>query len=298
MTEPLQAYDKFNPGDLIAAERMNELQVSVRKDIHLQVGKVQQDLDEYKATPIDAALLGGKTPDEWTKLYDERYIQRSEIKNGWGEYRRYFKQISRPVADPDPAIIEHNLRRYPVVSLFQLDRLGKPDELKDLVPEGFSPDPRFVVYYAGRRDPIAEKLQTQGADTVFWGDALDMILEQFELSTSPTQTFDDVLNDLWGKMFDPGLDQDNFRRAAYTHSRYIQIELLNRGRTVQELKSGGIWNDLRVAMRPKMIPASIDFNDSTADVAQTNRLEVFHLSQNALAIKAANPIDVMVLLRT
>lgn len=295
-------FDFFKAGELIVAERLNNVQIEIKKYVNVEVGNVKKDLSDYKAKPIDANKFGGKTPEEWKTLNDERYVQRSELKGGWGEYRRYFKQLNRPTTDPDPALIEHNLRRYPVVSLFELTQLiTTDDDAKKLLSDDTSKDARFVVYYAGRRDPIAEKFMTRSADATFWGDTIELILEQFGLTPTSTQLFDDVLNDLWGKMFDPGLDQDNFRRDAYGHSRYIQTELLGRGRTVQELKAGGVWEDLRVAIRPQMIPTNIDFGTGAANVdgvRATNRVDVFHLSQNVVDVKAVKPIDLMVLLRT
>jgi hypothetical protein len=302
MTFEFHPFDIFKAGELIVAERFNSVQVEIKKHVSVEVSNVKKDLDDYKVKPVDASKFGGKTPEEWTKLNDERYVQRSELKGGWGDYRRYFKQLNRPTADPDPALIEHNLRRYPTVTLFELTQLiTSEDDAKKLLSDDTSKDARFVVYYAGRRDPIAEKFMTRSADATFWGDNIQLILEQFGLTPTPTQMFDDLLNDLWGKMFDPGLDQDNFRRDAYGHSRYIQTELLGRGRTIQELRAGGVWDDLRVAIRPQMIPTSIDFSTGTPDVQgnrATNRIDVFHLSQNVVDIKAVKPIDLMVLLRT
>ncbi len=302
MTLEFNPFDIFKAGELIVAERFNNVQIEIKKHISVEVSNVKKDLDDYKAKPIDASEFGGKTPEEWTKLNDERYVQRSELKGGWGDYRRYFKQLNRPTTDPDPALIEHNLRRYPTVTLFELTQLiTSDDDAKKLLSDDTSKDARFVVYYAGRRDPIAEKFMTRSADATFWGDNIELILEQFGLTPTSTQMFDDVLNDLWGKMFDPGLDQDNFRRDAYGHSRYIQTELLGRGRTVQELKAGGVWDDLRIAIRPQMIPTSIDFSTSAPDATGNrvnNRVDVFHLSQNVIDVQAKNPIDLMVLLRT
>jgi hypothetical protein len=302
MVSEFHPFDIFKAGELIVAERFNNVQIEIKKYVSVEVGNVKKDLDDYKGKPIDAAKFGGKNPEEWTKLNDERYVQRSELKGGWGEYRRYFKQINRPTTDPDPALLEHNLRRYPTVTLFELTQLiTTDDDAKKLLSDDTSKDARFVVYYAGRRDPIAEKFMTRSSDDTFWGDNIELILEQFNFTPTPTQLFDDVLNDLWGKMFDPGLDQDNFRRDAYGHSRYIQTELLGRGRTVQELKAGGIWDDLRVAIRPQMIPANIDFSTGVPDaqgVTPTNHVDVFHLSQNVVEVKATKAIDLMILLRT
>jgi len=55
---------------------------------------------------------------------------------------------------------------------------------------------------------------------------------------------------------------------------------------------------VRVAMRPNLISTDIEFSTDPRDAAQKNTVNVYHLSQNAIEIKATKPIDLMVLLRT
>lgn len=297
-------YDTFNPGDLIAAERMNAMQIAIKEDIHAKVQTVQDDLDQFKEEPVDADTFGGQTPDEWKTFYDERYVLKADLEGSLGYYRRYFKQLALPSDSPLPSLIEHNLGRYPVVSLFELAELrgGEEPDSNELVISAEGERVKFLVYYAGHRDPDAAKLMTRaGTDAVHWGDPLQDILDQFGLQVSDSQYFDDVLNDLWGKIFDPGLEQDHFRRNSYGHTEYVQSQLLGNSRTVKELKDGGIWSDLRLATRPQMIPTQVEFSTSARDGddnGQINRVQIFHLSQNMLEIRADSNIDLMVILRT
>lgn len=281
MTTTITPYEEFHAGDLIEAERMNTMQVKIKQDIAGQVKAVQDALDEHLEAPVDAATFAGKTPDEWKSDLDQRYVLRSEIPSNWGEYRRYFKQLDRSLQGDGiygPAIIEHDLQRFPLVTVFELEGLQAGDNVQR------RSEPKFLVYYAGHRDPAAENLITQGLDVVHWGDLLDTILDQFGLEITPEQIFDDVLNDLWGHMFDPGLQQDHFRRDAYGHSGYIEQQVLANNRTVKELKQMGIWDDLHMAIRPRMIPTGIPYVGPGQEGAG-KRVDIYHLSQNALEIR-------------
>jgi hypothetical protein len=289
-----EEYIKRNPGDLITSEDWNKVQGLIKKDIVDQVGRIETDLNEFKEKPVDAEKFGGNTPDEWTKKFDDRYVQHAELEAGWGEYRRYFKQIDRKLVDKsfEPAIIKHNLHRYPVVNIFELDYLKNSSGTTVKDNDGNSV--KFLVYYAGHRDPVAENLMTLGEDDVHWGDSFNLILEQFDISPNPEQYFDDVLNDLWGHMFDPGLSQDHFKRESYGHSKYIQTEILDKDRTVEQLTGKhGLWDDLRMAIRPRMIPAVL-----LSDVTESTQVQVYHLSQDILEIRVPSAMDLMILLRT
>lgn len=298
-----EEYIKRNPGDLVTSEDWNEVQEMIKKDIADQVGRVETDLNEFKEEPVDAEKFGDNTPEEWINEFDDRYVQHAELEAGWGEYRRYFKQIDRQLVDSsfEPAIIKHNLHRYPVVNIYELAKLeytisGETTAAAAAVTDNDGNEVKFLVYYAGHRDPVAENLMTHGEDDVHWGDPLNLILEQFGMSPNPEQYFDDVLNDLWGHMFDPGLSQDHFKRESYGHSEYIQTEILDKDRTVEQLAGKhGIWDDLRMAIRPQMIPVSppLNINDNEYKFVQ-----VVHLSQDILEIRVPSERDLMILLRT
>ncbi len=297
MEDKPKPYIERSPGDLITAENWNELQVDIINDINDKVGKVDAALEEYKKKPVDASTFGGKKPEEWTRYYDERYVRRAELKSGWGEYRRYFKQIDRKIEGGpwEPALIKHKLHRYPLVNVFELCSL--PVTAEEVSDDTKFNHVRFLVYYAGHRDQAAKLLTTKGEDVIHWGDPLDLVLEQLGLDTEPEQEFDDVLNDMWGRMFDPGLEQDHFNPEFYGHSRYIQEEILKKDRTVEQLKDAGIWRDLRMAIRPQLIPVGGPCNAITADRVQP-RVRVYDLSQDVISIEVTEAMELMVLLRT
>ena len=157
-------------------------------------GKIFIDLPQ-RIKRLFADTFGGKSPDEWTEYYDERYVLCSEPDAACGDYRCYFKQIDREISKPDrplgfePAVIKHHLHRYPLVTIFQLAQL---DSLTaEHVGEGVDPVAvKFLVYYASRRDPVDDGAylfdarQDTVARRVIHGDGQDpprcWILEPFQ----------------------------------------------------------------------------------------------------------------------
>jgi len=138
---------------------------------------------------------------------------------------------------------------------------------------------KFLVYYGTKRDPMAELLRTESSDWFYWGDSLSFWLDQVGVKPALTQSFDDLLNDFWGAMFDPGLEQDEFKNESYGHTSYVQ-RWIDDDKTVGDLVKGGQWEDIRIALRPKL----------------TQEAAVFHVSQNAVEIRVPRAMDLMVLL--
>jgi hypothetical protein len=298
-------YIPRNPGDLVTAEDWNDMQVAVRTDLAANATADAKTAEELKAMieNVDAKRFGGKTPDEWTDDLDGRYIRRDDP-GAMGEYRRYFKQLNRQVVPPfgggtviEPCVIEHKLCRYPLVEVYELLPVLAH------VPQGERPERanelagvKFLIYYASKRDPLAELLFTESSDRFYWGDPLTLLLSQFNLKPALTQKFDDLVNDIFGKMFDPGLEQDQFDRDTYAVSPYVQA-WIDKDQTVGDLMKGGQWNDLRIAIRPVMLPTV--FALPTGNAANNQRVaQVFHISQNELEIRVPSATDIMALIRT
>ncbi len=307
-----EPYIPHNPGDLISAEDWNEVQQFIKADLADNTAADVQRFEELndKLEEVDAAKFGGQSPEEWTEELDQRYIKRTDPQAA-GEYRRYFKQVDREFVNPDtgdryfePAVIEHGLCRYPIVEVYQLAQLFTVDPTSEL-GAGVAPvfdwqDVRFLLYYASRRDPVAELLRTESSDWFYWGDSFTFWLEQFGLTPAMSQSFDDLLNDFWGHMFDPGLEQDQFKRESYSHSNYIQ-EWIEDDKSVEDLVRGGQWDDLYVAVRPLLLSSGVVTSVSTTTAwwnNDANPVRVYHLSQNAVEIRVPEAMDLMVLLRT
>ncbi|NWG18888.1 MAG: hypothetical protein HXY39_01040 [Chloroflexi bacterium] len=318
MTQPAsqKPYIEVKPGDLITAESWNELQQHIRADLAANAEADARNVAELKEqiANVDAPKFGGRTPDDWTNDLDKRYIKRDEPQAA-GQYHRYFKQLNRTVVVNgqnriEPAVITHNLCRFPLVDVYRLmplfsftnvdgtereigreeqTRLGLPDNWKTV---------KFLVYYASKRDPISDLLYTEApGDRFYWGDPLTLHLDQFGVRPTPTQAFDDLLNDLWGNMFDPGNEQDQFDRDAYGNSPYTQNWIEKDGVTVGDLMKRGQWPDLRVAVRPQQMPITAE-PVAIGDRQVAPRVSVFHISQNAIEIHASSAVELMVLIRT
>src|SRR5262245_22548441 len=215
-------YITVKPGDLITAEDWNDVQKQIRHDLAENAEADAKAVEELngKIANVDAPKFGGKTPDDWTDQMDKRYVKRDDPQAA-GQYRRYFKQVDRQVLPPggsasnaffEPCVIEHKLCRYPIVEVFELAALSDPEKDNPIAKEEEPPfvwdKVKFLVYYASKRDPIAELLRTESTDWFYWGDPLTLLLDQFGVKPAASQKFDDLLNDFWGKMFDPGLEQD------------------------------------------------------------------------------------------
>lgn len=309
-----EPYIARNPGDLITAEDWNEVQKLMRADLAENAEADAQAVADLtgKIASVDAPKFGGKTPDEWTDQLDKRYVRRDDPQAA-GQYRRYFKQVDRQVLPPgggtaffEPCVIEHKLCRYPIVELFELAALFGANPLTDATEPPFVWDKvKFLIYYASKRDPIAELLRTESTDWFYWGDPLTFLLDQFGVKPAVSQKFDDLINDFWGKMFDPGLEQDEFKRDSYGHTPYLQ-RWIDDDKSVGDLVKGGQWDDLRVAIRPQLLSSCLKESVVPPPAAVTDEVKVLHLSQNAVEIRVPTPpgnappvgMDLMVLLRT
>jgi hypothetical protein len=306
-------YIPHSPGDLVTAEDWNDLQVAMRTDLAANTAADAKTAAELKAliANVDAPKFGGKTPDDWTDDLDKRYIRRDDP-GAMGEYRRYFKQLNRQVVPPfstgnttviEPCVIEHKLCRYPLVEVYELlpvfshvpaAQQPQPD---DTIPGSVAlSSVKFLIYYASKRDPLAELLFSESSDRFYWGDPLPLLLTQFGLKSALTQKFDDLVNDIFGKLFDPGLENDQFNRENYAVSPYVQ-NWINKDQTVGDLMKGGQWNDLRIAIRPVMLPTVFTLPTATG-ANPPHAAQIFHISQNELEIRVPVATDIMALIRT
>lgn len=302
-----------NAGDLITAEDWNEMQQLIKSALAENAEGDAENIARLEAAlaDVDATRFGGKTPQEWTEEYDKRYIKRDDAIAA-GEYRRYFKQADRLIVGPagtqfiEPVVIEHNLCRFPIMQVYALQPLFPsplPGDDRD-PPFANQPfdvqDVRFLVYYASKRDPVAEHLRTESSDWFYWGDHLYGWLDYFGIQPAESQSFDDLLNDFWGAMFNPGLEQDQFRRDSYGHTAYVE-RWIQDDKTVGDLVREGRWDDLRVAIRPVLLSSGMQLSLEGRNTPQwwnTNAIYAIHLSQNAVEIRVPHAMDLMVLLRS
>ena len=299
-----EPYIPFEPGGLINSEDQNEIQQFIRADLAANAAADAKNVEELKGliANVDAPKFGGKTPDDWIEDNDKRYVRRDDPQAA-GQHRRYFKQIDRQISQGgntifEPAVIDHGLCLFPLVEVYELAPLFDPANPPDKLGDDLDPATlKFLVYYASKRDPHAEFLRTESSDWFYWGDTLVFWLEQFDVRPAMSQKFDDLLNDFWGNMFNPGLEQDEFKNESFGHTPYVQ-KWIDGDKSIGDLVKGGQWEDLRVAIRPQLLSpghlASI-VQDGTPTITE---VKVYHISQNAVEIQVPREMDLMVLLRT
>lgn len=284
-------YVEFHPGDLISAEDMNEMQDKIQEDIGTQITAAKKEIIEGEVAQAgNAKKFGGLDPSELEARQDKRYVMRDDYIAA-GEYRRYFKQADKVLGGGgiEPAVIKHRLHRYPIVEVYKLAQLFAVEPLATKEKPFVWQTVRFLVYYASKIDPVAELLRTESSDWFYWGDPLSYWLDRFGVKPEKTQVFEDLLNDFWGQMFNPGLEQDEFKGESFGYSKHVEKWL---DKPVGDLMMGKQWEDLRVAVRPQLISPSLNLTAGAAD-----QILVFHLSQNEIEIQVSSPMDLMVLLR-
>jgi hypothetical protein len=295
-------YVEFKPGDLITAEAHNEMQQAIKAEIEANAKNDQKNFAELQEglKNVDAKTFGGKTPDSWKDDLDKRYIKRDEPQNV-GRYKRYFRQVDQNTTNPptvwEPVVIEHKLCRFPIVEVCELSALftTQPTGRGLGNPADWPFDwekAKFLVFYSSSRDPIAEILSTEAGERIYWGDTLVFILDQLGIKPTPTQKLDDVFNDMWGKLFKTDDEDTEFHSSAYGHTPYVHKWIDPGDKSVDDLIKGGQWEDLRVAIRPMLLPTGTDGNS----------LRVAHISQNAVEVRIADGpntgTDLMILLRS
>jgi hypothetical protein len=317
-TSETKPYVEFKPGDLITAEAHNEMQLAIKGEIEANTKNDQKNYAELQEglKNVDAKTFGGKTPDGWKDDLDKRYIKRDEPQNA-GRYKRYFRQVDQKIAKGplndtgwEPVVIEHKLCRFPIVEVYELQPLfprldvSRPNPVKGAgAVETWPFDPakaKFLVFYASNRDPFAEWLSTEAGERIYWGDTLAFILDQIGIKPAPTQKLDDVLNDMWGKIFKTDEEDTEFSSESYGHTPYVQKWIDPGDKSYDDLVKGGQWDDLRLAMRPLLL--SVGDADTTTENEVTTVTfkgpQVFHISQNALEVRMDRASDLMILLRS
>lgn len=297
--EQNQYYVEFNPGDLISAEDNNLVQEKIKKDIAAKIGEVHKQIEDHINEPVDAASFAGKTPEEWQSKFDERYVLKTTLEGNLGQYKRFYRHRP-PKRRDEPLIIEHNMGRYPLIQVFELNQVFDGGGKSNYVGK------KFMVYYASSQDPFVKGVMFRGNDVYYLGATLQSILDEIKVRVTDTQLFDDVLNDMWGGLFQPGGSDNFFGLDKHGHSNYISTRVIDARMTVKDLKNAGQWDDLRLAIRPKLL----DIGEPILGDASVNRVTVTHITENIVSLDFPFPMaptghelvqditDIMIIART
>lgn len=297
MPEEFTPYLPQDPGDLITAEAWNEVQIEVKKDIHARVGEVQKDLDDFKEAPVDADTFDGKTPQDWTDQFDQRYAQQMHSHDTVKQYQRLFLEMETMLATTpprlQPAVIIHNMKRHPQVQVYELLDLPLMREIPDNTLRSY----KFAI--AGpphASDPEAMEFKTRSWDERHWGDPLDSILEglMWELSKQerkalqakfkPSFTLNAWIANLEETLFEPGPAQYHFDMGDVYRTQWVKDRA---NQKVEDLMNAGEWPP-RLVYRPRlidMIDVAIEPNDNHVVIRHQGVVEIYHLNMNEVEIQ-------------
>lgn len=271
---------EVNGGQLVTANLYNETQQRARAEIKQMAAQLEGEIQkvEGELDNVDAARFGGKTPQEW----GDEFAAKVHDHEGQSVYRRYIKHFE---GEEDEALLTHNLGRYPLVDVYQLD---------DVVAPGVND--RFngckILFY-GKTDADQLKLRTKVyRDSVDLGVSLEEMLKELGVPYEDDDYIEDVLKEMWD-----ALRKDPNDEVSHCTTAWVE-ECCERHRTVKELREGGPWDDLSIAMRPRKTGRDADTDTYKVIVAQVN-YNTLHIrvDEGNNTGKLTKPVDLMFLLR-
>jgi hypothetical protein len=288
MTDETTPYDPASPGQVITAERYNQMQIDVKEDIHEEVEAAKADI---RKTGVDQAVNADKFEDkaaeQWTADLDQRYAEKIHDHEGQTVYRRYIKEFS---GDPGygTVLLKHGLGRYPLIDVYELMPVATVEDKECK-----------LLFYYGHADAETYNLWVKAArgGRAQLGIGFDQILAELEVAYEDDDTITDVLNEMWNALMADPNDE-----IAHCTTQWID-DCCERNRTIEELKRADQWNDLYLAIRPRKCGKGADNVGGSTDC----QVEVQQVNYDTLYVSverfpqdeddAALPLDLMLLLR-
>ncbi|HEU0292211.1 MAG TPA: hypothetical protein VFR47_05720 [Anaerolineales bacterium] len=236
-----------NPGDLIAAEDWNEMQVMIKEDIAAQVGKA---IDEIESVPFaeDAGKLSGQTTEELTNDIIEKALAQIPSRSG---YQRLFKVLK--VGEEN--VVEHGLHEIPLVDVYQLDYFNvicSEDE------EKYESWVTFYLYHTSEKKlrlkpatgstRTSDTIEIEPADSHVYRIPFADMLHRYQVSYTDSSSLDDLETDFWEKFF--AEPNDSFDDDQYCHSPWFD-RCCREKTSVSNLKRKGDWDDIWFQMRAR-----------------------------------------------
>jgi hypothetical protein len=276
-----EPYTEVQPGELITAGFMNQVQVDIKQDIADEIEAAKDDLRKNGVDKAkDADKLDGNTPDELMDKLDERYAPKTHDHEGRAVWRRYIKQFTPTVSE---ALITHDLGRYPMVDTYVLDPVTSINERACK-----------IVLFSGHADADELNLRVKVyRERVVRGIPFERLAAEVGLRYTDESSIADVADDFWG-----AFEKDPNDEIGHCQTEWFE-DCCQKNRTVGELKSRGDWDDLYVALNPRKVamgpgPLKNDVANPTIVVSHVN-YQTLHVT--ASGQKDWGSIDLMFLLR-
>lgn len=254
MPETVTPYLERKPRDLITAEDWNEMQVLIRKDIDAQLRAAIEAIQQVPKS-ADSSKLGGKTPEELAQQIIDSALQGLNERTG---YMRVFKQLQPTPPAPSGqkedlkiSYIEHELKDYPVVDVYQLlpfEVICSEDDVKE------KHEVLFYLYHSSEKkirtkvadDTIQEAEIEPSGDFVF-KIPFSKMLELYKVEYDDDSSLGDLETDFWEAFY--SAPDDEFEDDQDCHSPWFD-RCCGERRSVGELKKRGDWDDMWFQMRP------------------------------------------------
>jgi hypothetical protein len=299
MTNTNEFFERYEPGQLIEAGRMNAMQAKIKQEIDKKIAAAK---DEIKKTGVERAdnadKFDNKTPLAWTNELDQRYAPKVHDHEGLASYRRYFKRLEANQI----VVLEHKLGRFPLVDIYDLLSI----DMRVIANEPRIPEKFYVYYHHEERDRDVLYTRDRGATRWPWGTPIEQLLLENQVQWEDDDSLGDVVNDLFDAFFKPPFVDHMEHRT----SKWIDD---HRESLIGDLKKRDEWPDIRWVVRPHKGEGRLVVPLPAAPVPDNREIpiqptiyypEVEHLSYDALSLKLANVrpadaiVDLMILLRS
>ncbi|MBK8985282.1 MAG: hypothetical protein IPM39_04245 [Chloroflexi bacterium] len=281
----LEPYVEYKPGELIAAEIMNDMQAQIRADIASQA---QAAVDAITQVPSaqDAERLEGQSLADITKAIIDQALSQMALHSG---YMKLFKKLQVG----KESVVEHNLQNSPLVDLYQLDYfrvVASEDDHKYQTWVNFflyhSSEQRIRFVPDGESTPISVEIEPTGSEQ--YRVAFADLLARYRVKYNDNSSLSDIENELWKAMF--AGPNDRFDDDQHAHSPWFD-RCCREDRSVKSVKQKGDWDDLWVKFIPRRTenyPPFAMTNMPPVTPAPT-MVQVTHFSFNKLGLLLFGP---------
>jgi hypothetical protein len=276
----LEPYVEYKPGELIAAEIMNEMQSQIRADIASQA---QAAVDAITQVPSaqDADHLEGQSLADITQAIIDQALSQMGLRSG---YMQLFKKLQVG----EESVVYHKLQNSPLVDLYQLDYflvVASEDDYKYLTWVNFflyhSSEKRIRFVPEGQNAPVSVEIEPTD-DEPYRVSFADM-LARYKVEYTDNSSLDDIEHELWDAIF--AAPNDRFDDQQYAHSPWFD-RCCRDQRSVKTLKQKGDWDDMWIKFVPRKTENYVRVGGDDLDLPTPapTMIQVSHFSFNKLGL--------------
>jgi hypothetical protein len=293
MSTNSQPYVEYKPGELIAAEVMNNMQAQIRDDIATQAQEAVAAITQVPSAQDSEKLEGQSLADITQSIIDEA-ISQITMRSG---YVRLYKKLKVG----EEVVIEHNLKNSPLVDLYQLDYfqvVASEDDYK------YPTWVNFYLYHSGEKTISFKEEGATGRPTSYEIEPSDgsepyripfaELLARYHVDYNENSSLGEIVEEFWDALF--AAPNDSFDPQQYPKSPWFDRCCMEE-RTVKSLKQRGHWDDMWVKVVPRQtvndpyVGEMVDDNSISLSVPNLNEIQpmptqvhVSHFNFNKLGL--------------